>query len=185
MICAAKTTSNGWQRCQIQQIHTQNVCTVFLLDIGADERIRWTDLRLIDEKWCRQVPFAIRCSLIRMEPASPNDQFTPEQQQQQFSRALQMDKEFYIAAFQPHTFSAGVLLYYATESSEFHCLNQILSSSCAETVSKGEEVKSTSAKALVKNDSKVCQAGSVGIEPIKTIRQKLYDFLRVIFEFLN
>lgn len=130
--CVAKTVSNGWQRCRIQRLHAKNACTAFLLDIGINEHINWIDLRLLDEKWCRQKPFAIRCSLVCIASANPIDRFTA-QQHQQFLHALQMYTDFYVLANRPGTISNDIFLYYQLDNNRFDCVNAIFPSGLSST----------------------------------------------------
>lgn len=127
----AKTALYGWQRCRIVRLHTKNVCTAFLLDIGISEHIKWIDLRLLDETWCHQEPFAIRCSLIDVVTANPIGRCTP-QQHQQFTQTLQMYENFYISVNRSGTISSDIFLYYVLDN-QFHCVNEMFPSDSSTT----------------------------------------------------
>lgn len=127
----AKTESYGWQRCRIVRLHTKNVCTVFLLDVGRYEYIRWMDLRKLDEKWCHRRPFANRCALISLASASPIDRVT-RLQQQQFENTLQAHEIFYIFVNRAGTISSDIYLYYKLND-EFRCVNMIFPSGVSST----------------------------------------------------
>lgn len=131
IFCVAKTASHGWQRCRIVQLHTKNVCTVFLVDVGLNEHIAWMDLRLLDEKWCHQRPFANRCALIRLTSACPIDRVT-RLQQQQFKKTLQAHENFHIFVNRPGTISSDIFLYYKLND-EFRCVNTIFPSGFSST----------------------------------------------------
>lgn len=119
----AKTAENGWQRCRLVRLHTKCACTVFLLDIGQSEHIKWINFRLLSEKWCTQKPFAIRCALVDIESANPIDRYTPPQQQK-FMQTLQMYKDFYISVNRPCATASDIFLYYVLDN-RFHCVNEI------------------------------------------------------------
>lgn len=122
----AKTASNGWQRCRILRLHAKNVCTAFLLDIGRNEHVKWSDLRILDEKWCSQKPFAIRCAMVDMVSARPIDRCTL-QQQRQLMKSLATNETFYISVSRPGTISTDIFLY-TVDHGRFDCVNEIFPS---------------------------------------------------------
>lgn len=107
------------------------MCTAFLLDIGLREHINWMDLRMLDAKWCRQKPFAIRCSLIDVVSANPIDRCTL-QQQQQLLQLLRMHWDFFISVNRSGTISSDIFLYYVMDT-RFYCINEIFPSRSTST----------------------------------------------------
>lgn len=127
----AKTASKGWQRCRILKLNKSNKCTVFLLDIGINEHINWMDLRMLDEKWCHQQPFATRCSLVCMTSASPIEHSTPLQKQE-YAQILQTHEKFHIFVNRSGTISSDIFLYYELDN-VFCCVNAIFPSGSLST----------------------------------------------------
>lgn len=92
---------------------------------------------MLDEKWCRQKPFAIRCSLIDIVSARPIDRCTL-QQQQQLAKLLQSHKTFYASVNRSGTISSDVFLYYVADD-QFHCVNEIFPSRLSSTDDEEED----------------------------------------------
>lgn len=136
-ICAAKTTK-GWQRCRILKLHGKNTCDVLLIDIGMKERVKWDDLRLLNDKWFQTKPFAIRCSLVSMISANSIDRVTMLKQQE-FTRILQAKTDFYVVCNRPDVVSSDIFLYYKFEN-QFRCVNAIFPS---DTMSDNSSIDET------------------------------------------
>lgn len=97
---------------------------------------------MLDEKWCHQKPFAIRCSLIDVQLTYPIDSWSP-QQQQQFIQTLQMHDTFYISVNRLCSIASEVFLYYVRDDL-FHCVNEMFPSDSSSSDEDAQEVKGSS-----------------------------------------
>lgn len=95
------------------------------------EQINWSDLRMLDEKWCGERPFAIRCSMVDIVSANAIERYTP-QQQLQFTKLIQMQNKFFISVNRSGTISSDIFLYYVMDN-RFHCVNVIFPSHISST----------------------------------------------------
>lgn len=122
IICCAQTDTNQWQRCQILQLHTSKECTIQLLDIGLIARVKWSNLRMLDENTFQTKPFAVRCSLL--DHFNKRIEHITFIQLTQFREIIEMQRKFYMFVAQVDTKSAAIYLYYKVNKT-FKCLNKI------------------------------------------------------------
>lgn len=124
-ICCALTEKSGWQRCRILGLHVNETCTVQLIDIGHKERIKWTNLRMLDEETFAEKPFVVKCSLVQIHNMNePIEKFTI-QQLNKFQTMIEKQENFYIFVSCVEPKWCGVILYIRNQDGSFKCLNQM------------------------------------------------------------
>lgn len=100
---------------------------MFLLDLGVFIDVNRINLKTLDEKWCRQLPLAIRCSLFRKTSV---EGFESSEQQHQ-------------------TNPVGVLIYQA-DGIRFNCINNLIFENNSTSTDESEGEGTTNATGIKK-----------------------------------
>lgn len=124
-ICCALTEKKGWQRCRILCLHMNETCTVQLIDIGHKERIKWSNLRMLDENTFTEKPPAVKCSLVQIQNINEPIEHFSIQQLNKFHAVIQKQKFFYIFVSRVEPKWCGVILYVQHSDGSFKCLNKM------------------------------------------------------------
>lgn len=172
-ICCALTEKNGWQRCRLLHLHMNETCTAQLIDIGHKERIKWSNLRMLDENtFTAEKPLAVECSLVQIHNTNePIEKFSI-QQLAKFQAIIQTQEKFYIFVSRVDPKRCGVILYVQNSDGSFECLNKMFPN---EEQSGDEEqsmatAQESNAEALV-----ACKRPVNGIaggnKPVKAIKE--------------
>ncbi|XP_055316660.1 RING finger protein 17 [Sitodiplosis mosellana] len=151
LICVAKSSTHGWQRCRILKLHENSTTDALLFDIGIIERVGWNDLRIIEEKFAEAKPFAIRCTLVNVLTAQPIERFSL-QHHQHFQQIVKEQTDFYISVNRANFMASDVFLYYKVDG-EFHCVNNIFPIQSLSDDSSVQEEDVTSEANAIENSS--------------------------------
>ncbi|XP_031630084.1 uncharacterized protein LOC116345129 [Contarinia nasturtii] len=126
-ICMAFSTTMSWQRCQILKLYENHQCNVLLLDVGIIERVNWTDLRMINEKYVMHKPIALRCSLANVKTTQPIDRYSLQKRQEFLNILQNQQHDFYIFVNRSNSMSSDIFLYYKVDN-QFVCVNKLFTS---------------------------------------------------------
>lgn len=71
--CAARSKQlNCWVRGRIQKIQSNQKCIVFFIDFGMTEELRWDELAVLSDEFCKACDGVFKCSLLDIVSQSNN-----------------------------------------------------------------------------------------------------------------
>lgn len=106
--CAARSKElKCWVRGRIQKVQTNQKCRVFFIDFGLSEELRWDELAVLDDEFCKASDGVIKCSLLDVVTLQKNSYKWTEDAINDFRRYTSSDSlTICIGAFYSGTYTS-------------------------------------------------------------------------------